>query len=90
VVAGAYVAWYGWFEIRVLSGRATSDPIISAAVAVQGSISRWVAGLGAGKLLLLALVVAVALASLALVRRTRARRSSHSTQNARPSQELVG
>jgi cytochrome c-type biogenesis protein len=46
VVAGAYVAWYGWFEIRVLAGAATADPVISAAVAVQSTLARWVAGLG--------------------------------------------
>lgn len=83
VVAGAYVAWYGWFEIRVLSGRATSDPIISAAVSVQGAVSRWVAGLGPEGLLVLALGTAALLAGLVLVRRARTRRI-------RGSKELVG
>lgn len=69
LVAGAYVAWYGWFEIRVLSGRATSDPIISAALSVQAAVSRWVAGLGAGGLLLLALGTGLLLAGLVLARR---------------------
>lgn len=35
VVAGAYVAWFGWFEVRVLSGSALSDPVIDRASSVQ-------------------------------------------------------
>ncbi|MGH3979458.1 MAG: cytochrome c biogenesis CcdA family protein [Pseudonocardiaceae bacterium] len=76
VVAGAYVAWYGWFEIRVLAGSATSDPVISAAVGVQATISRWVAGLGAGGLLAVAAGLAAVLAAAILVRRARTRRST--------------
>jgi hypothetical protein len=36
VVAGAYVAYYGWYEIRVLNG-ATGDPIIDRGIEIQ----RW-------------------------------------------------
>ena len=61
LVAGAYVAWYGWFEIRVLTGTAVSDPVISGAISVQGALTRWVAGLGAAGLLVLAGVAAAAL-----------------------------
>ncbi len=88
VVAGAYVAWYGWFEIRVLSGAATSDPVISAAVRLQGAVSRWVAGLGPGGLLLLALGMAALLAGLVLARRARTRgaRSWSDTQFPAPPQ----
>ena len=35
VVAGAYVAWYGWFEVRILSGGGGSDPIIDRAITFQ-------------------------------------------------------
>lgn len=75
VVAGAYVAWYGWFEIRVLAGSTTSDPVIDAAIGVQGAIARWVAGLGPGGLLGTAAVAAGALAGALLWRRIRARRA---------------
>jgi len=34
VLAGAYVAYYGWYEIRVLNGRA-KDPIIDQAIEIQ-------------------------------------------------------
>jgi len=37
--AGAYVAWYGWYELRILRGTSTGDPIVDAATTVQ----RWAA-----------------------------------------------
>lgn len=61
VLAGAYVAWYGWFEIRVLSGQATDDPVVSWAIGIQAQLTRWVAGLGAGTILVLALLLVVGL-----------------------------
>ena len=70
VVAGAYAAWYGWFEIRVLAGTTTSDPVISAAVAVQSSVVRWVVGLGPEGLLALAAAVAARAAGTVLLRRS--------------------
>jgi cytochrome c-type biogenesis protein len=39
VIAGAYVAYYGWYEIRVLRG-ATGDPIVDRAIAVQNWLQR--------------------------------------------------
>jgi cytochrome c biogenesis protein CcdA len=39
VIAGAYVAWYGWYEIRVLGGGSTSDPLVDAALAVQSTLA---------------------------------------------------
>ena len=64
VLAGAYVTWYGWFEIRVLSGQATSDPIVSAALQVQGDVTRWVAGLGSTTLILTATALALLLGAV--------------------------
>ncbi len=34
IVAGAYVAYYGWYEIRVLDG-ASGDPIVDRAIDLQ-------------------------------------------------------
>lgn len=34
-----YVAYYGWYEIRVLRGRTVSDPVVDTAGAAQ----RWIA-----------------------------------------------
>lgn len=39
VGAGCYVAWYGWYEIRLLGGADAGDPIIDGAAVVQ----RWLA-----------------------------------------------
>ncbi|MBA2307910.1 MAG: cytochrome c biogenesis protein CcdA [Pseudonocardiales bacterium] len=72
VIAGAYVAWYGWFELRVLAGTTTSDPVISAAVAVQAGITRWLVTLGPAPLVGLA----VALAALLVAGVLRSRRKA--------------
>ncbi|GAA3351256.1 cytochrome c biogenesis CcdA family protein [Amorphoplanes nipponensis] len=45
-LAGAYVAYYGWFELRVLRGDPADDPVIGAALTVQGWFSGAVAELG--------------------------------------------
>ncbi|QPP05666.1 cytochrome c biogenesis protein CcdA [Streptomyces bathyalis] len=39
VLVGAYTAYYGWYEIRSLSGGATSDPVIETAGTVQRTIA---------------------------------------------------
>lgn len=44
LVAGAYVAYYGYYEIRVLGGASTDDSVVGAATAVQGEISQWLSG----------------------------------------------
>jgi cytochrome c biogenesis protein CcdA len=58
VVAGAYLAWYGWFEIRVFSGSTTTDPVVSAATGLQGRLTRLVESPGAGGWAAVALVLA--------------------------------
>jgi hypothetical protein len=40
LVSGAYVAYYGWYEIAVLRGGDPADPVVARAVAVQ----TWLAG----------------------------------------------
>ncbi|CAN5769128.1 cytochrome c biogenesis CcdA family protein [soil metagenome] len=35
VVAGAYVGWYGWFEVRTLNGGDGRDPIIDRGLEIQ-------------------------------------------------------
>lgn len=41
LIAGAYVAYYGWYEIRIQHDPLTTDPVIDAAGAVQ----QWIADL---------------------------------------------
>lgn len=45
LVVGAYVAWYGLWEVRVLRGADPADPVVDAALAVQAWLSDLVAGL---------------------------------------------
>ncbi len=54
VLVGAYVAYYGWWEIRVLGGEDTHDPVISVAAAVQQWLATGVARIGPSGFALLA------------------------------------
>lgn len=47
IVAGVYAAYYGWYEIRILRGGSTDDPIIETAIRWQSDLSRAVAELSA-------------------------------------------
>ena len=58
VLAGAYVTWFGWYEVRVAGGGSTEDPVVDAAAAVQGALAELVDRIGPAGL---ALVLAVAL-----------------------------
>ncbi|MDT0300652.1 cytochrome c biogenesis CcdA family protein [Streptomonospora wellingtoniae] len=73
VPAGAYVSYYGWFELRVLSGQAASDPVVSAATGVQSALVRALEQAGPVALLaVLAGLAAAAVAAAGLRRRSRA------------------
>lgn len=71
VVAGAYVAWYGWFELRVLAGTSTGDPVVELAMGVQSAVARTVTGIGAPVLAVGALSVAAVVTAAAALRRRR-------------------
>jgi len=45
LLVGAYVAWYGAWELRVLAGDDPADPIIEAAARLQRAVSDWVGAL---------------------------------------------
>ncbi|MHC0429324.1 cytochrome c biogenesis CcdA family protein [Streptomyces sp. O3] len=67
LVVGVYVAYYGWYEIRVLRGGPVDDPVINGAAVVQ----RWLAdGLDTVGVASVAIVLAV-LVALGLVHRRR-------------------
>ncbi|MGX6601675.1 cytochrome c biogenesis CcdA family protein [Micromonosporaceae bacterium Da 78-11] len=69
--AGLYVAWYGWYEIRIQANPATTDPIIDTAETVQITLSSSIENIGTAGITV-ALIAASAL--LAIV--VRARRPS--------------
>ena len=45
LVVGAYVAWYGAWELRVLGGDDPADPVIEAAARIQRTLAGWVGAL---------------------------------------------
>ncbi|MGH8775023.1 MAG: cytochrome c biogenesis CcdA family protein [Jiangellaceae bacterium] len=71
LLAGAYVIYYGVYELRLSGGGATDDPVVSAATAVQGAVARFVDRVGPGWVLIaLVLLTAVAVAVRRRVRST--------------------
>jgi len=87
LVAGAYVAYYGAYEIQVFSGADASDPVVGAFTSVQSSVANWVAAINPWVLAgMLGLLVAVAVGST--VRARRRRRSPGPDTD--PSRTMVG
>ncbi len=89
IVAGGYVAWYGWYEVRVLSGRTTHDVVVDTGLRAQSAVTRFVAQLGAAGLLVTVLVTLLTVLgmlalSLAARRRRRAQRIGFATQATHP------
>jgi hypothetical protein len=68
-VAGAYVAYYGWYELRLARDlrAAGTDPVVNAAGALQREVSGIVGGIGVSWWLLA--LVALAAAGFLLARR---------------------
>jgi cytochrome c-type biogenesis protein len=46
LVVGFYEGWYGWYEIRILHGNNSSDPIVSFVTILQSKVTQWLANLG--------------------------------------------
>lgn len=72
LLAGAYVAYYGWYELRVVRGRAGADPVVDAATRWQAAITRWLYEAGPAPILAaVGVLLAVAWAAWAVGRRRR-------------------
>ena len=72
VLAGAYVVWYGAYEIRVAGGADPNDPVIEAATTIQGQLAQLVDRVGPAGLALAAIVVLVLALTLRQMGRRRA------------------
>ncbi|MFF4876069.1 cytochrome c biogenesis CcdA family protein [Micromonospora sp. NPDC000668] len=72
LVAGGYVAWYGWYELRLAAGQrnALQDPVIQTASRVQHAVAETLDTTGPA---VLATALAVLLLAAALTRRARLR-----------------
>ncbi len=71
VIAGGYVAYYGWYEVRIQRGTTTTDPIIDRARTVQSWLQNHVVPDNPGRAGTIALAVLVAVGVAALVHRRR-------------------
>jgi cytochrome c biogenesis protein CcdA len=71
VLAGAYVGWFGWFEVRVLSGGSVDDPIVARASEVQGWLQRSVVPDDPVSGLIVVGIVLGAVGAMVLLRRRR-------------------
>jgi cytochrome c-type biogenesis protein len=70
VATGGYVAYYGWWEIRVLRGETVDSPVIAAGEALQRSLASAISSLGpAGIAVIVALLGATPFVVRALRRR---------------------
>jgi cytochrome c biogenesis protein CcdA len=74
VVAGLYVAWYGWYEVRVLRGGDPDDAVVDTAAHVQSTLSNALDRAGPATAAIVALLL-LATAALAGRWRIRAGRS---------------
>jgi cytochrome c biogenesis protein CcdA len=71
-LAGAYVAYYGWYEIRVFRGGGAGDPVIDAAQTLQQALATALGRIGPGGLaILVVLLAAVPAVAVRARRRTR-------------------
>jgi cytochrome c-type biogenesis protein len=64
IFAGAYVAWYGWYEIRVYRDALTRDPIVDAVTDLFDRLRAWAIDVGG---LRLAFVMAAIIAGATVV-----------------------
>jgi cytochrome c biogenesis protein CcdA len=85
VLAGAYVAYYGYYEIQVFSGAQADDPIVGAFTSVQANVANWVAGTNPA--VLAAILGAVAVAAGGATWWSRRRRRSDQVE---PSRTMAG
>ncbi|MFD9850158.1 cytochrome c biogenesis CcdA family protein [Streptomyces parvus] len=84
LLVGAYVAYCGWYEIRVQSDPATTDPVIDGAGTVQRVLSDLLDT--AGPATLTGLLAALLLAAWAIHRRNRRRSSPQQDRSASASE----
>ncbi|MEU9373682.1 cytochrome c biogenesis protein CcdA [Streptomyces sp. NPDC048255] len=81
LLVGGYVAYYGWYEIRVQHDPATADPVIDAAGTLQRLIADTLDGLGPA---VIAILFTLLLLAALVIRRRRARRTNHSDTESHP------
>jgi hypothetical protein len=77
VVAGAYVAYYGWYELRVFRDPTTRDSIVEGVTGAFDNLRAWAIELGGVRLAAVFLVLILGAVGVAVYAR---RRSAGGTQ----------
>lgn len=72
VVAGLYVAYYGYYELRVFGGGDPDDPIVGATAEIRGEIVSWLRRIGGGWIALALVGLVAAAVAGSWLRRRRA------------------
>jgi cytochrome c-type biogenesis protein len=70
VVAGAYVAYYGWYELQVREGNTDPGGPAPWVFDLSGNLANWVNDVGPTRLALLLALVIVASTTVALIVRS--------------------
>ncbi|MBQ1088784.1 cytochrome c biogenesis CcdA family protein [Streptomyces sp. B93] len=84
VLVGAYVAYYGWYEIRVQRDPLTTDPVVDGAGTVQRTLADAVDAAGPGTLAVLCAVLLLTAVAAAPLRRRRGNALKGARGTARP------
>jgi len=85
IFVGAYVAYYGWWEIRVLRGAPIEDPVIETAAAVPRWLANTVSAIGAPTFALVLVGTVLALVTARVTRRLLNRTGSENAATTQPS-----
>jgi hypothetical protein len=72
VLAGAYVAYYGWYELRVRDGDTSGGALADLVFDLNARISTFIQDAGPVRIGLLLATIVLASISIALSRRSRA------------------
>jgi cytochrome c biogenesis protein CcdA len=81
IAAGAYVAWYGWYELRILADPTTTDIVIDTAARLQTWLSSTVDRVGPAGLAIVLLATAAATAAVVARRRRHERFGADRSQS---------
>jgi hypothetical protein len=46
LIAGLHVAYYGWYELRVIAGDSADDVVVGTVTEIQGQITTWLDAVG--------------------------------------------
>jgi cytochrome c biogenesis protein CcdA len=83
LLAGLYVAYYGWYELRVIAGNSADDRVVGTVTEIQGQIATWLDAIGVWWILAAFTLTAGTAVALRAARRTRPGNDPHRTATTR-------